>query len=84
MTPETWTFLKSLVDAFQAIALAWIVYKTAILTRTMVTLEKNTNSIKDELVKTTSDASHAKGMLDEKVRQQTINTAVEEAKKIVP
>lgn len=70
MTSESWAFLKQCLEAFQAIALAWIVYKTALMTRNIRLLEKNTNSIKDELVSVTRTSSHAKGVLDEKTRHE--------------
>ena len=70
MTPEGWVLLGQGIEALKAIALAWIVYMTAHLSRDMRTLERNTNSIKDELVAVTKTAAHAAGVLDEKTRQK--------------
>lgn len=98
MTPETMDFILKLATIVTPIILAIIAYaqfkltqtvgavtrSVGVVTQTIDTLEKNTNSIKDALVKTTSEASHARGVLDEKTRQHEVNQQVEEAKKISP
>lgn len=68
MTPELWTFAGQLLEAIKLIVLAWIALMTARLAKTIVTLEQNTNSIKDALVKTTKDEAFARGVKDEKDR----------------
>ena len=81
MSPETLLLIMQTVAAFglwlinatQAVSpilLAWITYKMTIQSRAMVTLEQNTNSIKDALVKETQESYKAKGVLQEKQRQE--------------
>lgn len=60
--------LSVVVTSVTGVLMAWIAFKQAALGRsqvelkeTVVTLEKNTNSIKDALVAATRDASMAKG-----------------------
>lgn len=98
MTPETQAFVVTMTTLLTPVLLAVIAYKQIQLTRTLAetsqtiaqtgktieTLEKNTNSIKDALVRTTGDEAHARGVLDEKTRQKEIDMKVEEAKKIAP
>lgn len=63
--------LSVVVTSLTAILLAWIAFKQAALGRsqselkeTVVTLEKNTNSIKDQLVAATAAASMAQGKVE--------------------
>ncbi len=57
------TFITNAMTILMPLGLAYIVYKQAALNKTIVTLEKNTNSIKDALVKVTEESSEAKGKL---------------------
>jgi len=84
MTTETIQLLTLIISSVTAIVLAWISYKTSLLTRAqreivdvqknvegqIVALEKNTNSIKDALVLATAKLSHAEGKLEGKVEAQ--------------
>jgi len=45
-----YAFYSLVVQSMVPVAVAWLTYKQAILTRSMAHLEKNTNAIKDELV----------------------------------
>jgi len=62
MAPETLSIIQLVIQSATTILVTWI-------GRRMYTLEKNTNSIKDELVRTTRLAAHAAGVKDEKERQ---------------
>lgn len=44
----------------------WGLRRTKVLAETIHELEKNTNSIKDALIKTTAEHEHAKGVLEGK------------------
>lgn len=95
LTTET---ITTMVEAFQVISgqvlawmtllspilLAWIAYKTMKLSNTIVTLEKNTNSIKDALVKETQESYKAKGVLQEKERQEDANSSNHTVSTAVP
>jgi hypothetical protein len=76
-----------LITSLSSIALAYIAYKTAKLsqaikpleglTSTIRALEVNTNSIKDALVKETSESSMAKGVLQGRLEAQLEQTQLE-------
>jgi hypothetical protein len=53
-------------------------------TLAMTLLEKNTNSIKDELVKVTHNEAYAAGRLDQKQRTDEIASAVKDASQGIP
>jgi ABC-type Co2+ transport system permease subunit len=61
--------VQAIATTIVALAGPWFAYRLAVLSRDMKTLEKNTNSIKDELVAATRISSHAEGVLDEKTRR---------------
>ena len=63
--------VTSVVAAVASIANTIIAGRNAII---IATLEKNTNSIKDELVRTTRVAAHAEGVLEQK--EKTDGTSV--------
>lgn len=60
--------LGSIVSLWVAVQQAKIVAAQKVADATMLKLEKNTNSIKDELIRSTAKASHAEGVADEKER----------------
>lgn len=84
MTPELWTFAGQILEAVKLIVLAWIAFETSRQRGVIVTLEQNTNSIKDALVQKTDEEAFARGKKDEKDRTEEVNRQVEEAKKIAP
>jgi type II secretory pathway component PulF len=84
MDPATAQIIRDAIAAISALGVAYMAFKTAELGRTMQTLEKNTNSIKDALVATTHAAAFAAGVKDEKDRTHEINRQVEEGKKFAP
>lgn len=66
---EWYAFLTLMVQTLGGLGLAWMAFKTAQVTasqkamsETVHTLEKNTNSIKDALVKSVGEAEFAKGL----------------------
>ena len=63
--------LLAVVTYFQTRNVAKIIDKTA---NTIDLLEKNTNSIKDALVKVTGEAEHAKGVLQGKSETESKGT----------
>jgi len=52
------------IQTVGAVAIAWIAYKQAQLTKNMKLLETNTNSIKDELVAVTKTAGILQGKVE--------------------
>ena len=66
--PSIIALLTLFIQTAGAVVLAWIAYKQSALNKTIVTLEKNTNSIKDALVKSVGEAEKAKGILEERAR----------------
>lgn len=61
MLTATHKMFRIFITACSAVAIAWIAYKQAKLALDMKPLEKNTNSMKDELVKEVRIASIALG-----------------------
>ena len=63
MSAEAYEILRLLINTIGTVLLAYIAYKQLRLTKSMNLLEKNTNSMKDELVAEVRAASLAKGNL---------------------
>ena len=66
MTPEYNLILILMIAALNAFT-AWTTMQSK---KTIIELEKNTNSIKDALVASTAKASHAEGMAEGKAEEK--------------
>ena len=60
------TLILGILNAVVLVSVAWI-------GRRINTLEKNTNSIKDALVKVTGESEHAKGVIQGKAQEKAKN-----------
>lgn len=63
---DSWDGAVKLATILSPVLLAWIAYLQLKNGGVIKTLEKNTNSIKDALVKVTGEKAHAEGVLEGK------------------
>jgi membrane protein implicated in regulation of membrane protease activity len=73
MDSSTAQAVQTVATVTGSVLLAWIAYKQARLSRTMETLEKQTNSIKDALVASTAKASRSEGVADGRAQVKAEN-----------
>lgn len=77
------SLLSLAITSICGVVLAWIALQQAKLAKTVQTLEKNTNSMREALVDSTAKASKSEGVLEEKqaetVRKAEIVIAIGQA-----
>jgi hypothetical protein len=68
--------ISLLIQTLGTIALAWIALKQTQLGKNMGFLEKNTNSMREELVRVTAKSSRAEGNLEGRAEKEQESAAV--------